>query len=210
MSTKEKQMSEEYSEPQENQATQVAVEPEQKAEVGHDNHDQGHQEESEKMVPLTAVQKERKKRQQLQFELEELKKKQQPAEEDYSKYESVTREELGNVQKETIRTVRETDYAERYPERAEFVQNELEDFLTRRPNLAYAIQNSENRIKEAYELMQALNSKKSQAKSQAQQAQAPRSSNSIPKAAALNDAVDVFNMSDSEFRDWRKSKRRRR
>lgn len=206
-------MTEENSNPQEDLAAQATVEPQTQEVGGHAEHDKSDQsqEESEKMVPLSAVQKERKKRQQIQMELEEIRKKQQPAEEDYSKYESVTREELGHVQKETIRTVRETDYAERHPERAEFVNDNLEEFLTRRPNLAHAIQNSENRIKEAYELMMALNPKKGQSSSKlAQEATAPKSPNSMPKAAALNNAVDLFNMSDKEFVEWRKSKRRRR
>jgi len=37
----------------------------------------------------------------------------------------------------------------------------------------------------------------------------PGSPASIPKAAGMNQAVDVMNMSDSEFATWRTSKRRK-
>lgn len=169
--------------------------------------------EHEKTVPLSAHLKERKKRQQLQEELEYYKKqaqqKPEQQEDDYSKYESVTREELGKYQFETIRAVRESDWAENYPERMAIVEAELEDFLKQRPNLGPAINSAPNRYKEAWELMNALSPRKQVAKS-AVSKEAPRSPGTVPKAAALNEAIDVMNMSDAEFRNWAKSKRGRR
>ena len=170
-------------------------------------------EEHEKTVPLSAHLKERKKRQQLQEELELLKKSVQakPAQEedDYSKYESVTREELGKHQFETIRAVREGDWADNYPERMAIVEAELEDFLKQRPNLAPAINSAPNRYKEAWELMQALTPRKPSTKNNVAK-QAPGSPGTVPKGAALNEVTDVMTMSDKEFREWAKSKRKRR
>lgn len=39
---------------------------------------------------------------------------------------------------------------------------------------------------------------------------APGNPAAIPKAAALNQAVDVMTMSDSEFAAWRQAQRKRR
>ena len=164
----------------------------------------------EKMVPLSVVQKERKKRQQVQEENDLLRSQQktQLQEEDCSKYETVTREELGKSNFETLRSVREESWAESFPDKANHVNEELEYFIKQRPNLALAIQNSPNRLKEAWELMTALQPRKEVAK--AQRKDVPASPGSVPKSAAMNETVDVMNMSDSEFRDWRKGKARRR
>lgn len=166
----------------------------------------------EKTVPISAIQKERKKRQQLQEELEALKsqsKQKEPEEEDYSKYESVTREELGQSKFEILRSTREESWAESFPDRAEYVNSELEDFIKQRPNLALAIQGSPNRLKEAWELMNALRPKKDPQRSNLKK-DVPVSPGTVPKSAALNEVADVMNMSDQEFREWRKSKAKRR
>lgn len=168
---------------------------------------------SEKSVPLSVVQKERKKRQQLQKEIEELRQSNQQkpneSEDDYSKYETVTREELGQDRFLTKREIREEDYANQWPERVAIVDAELEDFLKQRPNLAPAISSSENRYKEAWDLMQAFKPQSS-AHKKVQKNDAPRSPGTVPKSAATNETIDVMNMSDNEFREWAKSKRRRR
>lgn len=209
-------MTEENPEPQPSETTEPVEAP---VEAGSE---QGNQqveaqdastEEQEKTVPLSAHIKQRKKLQQIQEELEYYKKREteQPKaeEEDYSRYESVTRDELGKYQFETIRAVREGDWAEHHPERMAIVEAELEDFLKQRPNLGPAINSAPNRYKEAWELMQALSPKKTATK-QAPAKQAPGSPGSVPKAAALNEAIDLMSMSDSEYQQWAKSKRKRR
>lgn len=212
-------MTEENPEPQPNVTTETVETPVQAEPVLEEQNQpeeaqDASSEENAKTVPLSAHIKQRKKLQQMQEELEFYKKREaekqpQAEEEDYSKYESVTREELGKYQFETIRAVREGDWAEHYPERMAIVEAELEDFLKQRPNLGPAINTAPNRYKEAWDLMQALSPKKQTAKA-APAKQAPGSPGSVPKAAALNEAVDLMNMSDQEFREWTKSKRRRR
>lgn len=210
-------MTEENPEPQE-QATAV-IDTQSEQTDGNSQEREGFSNESsesseEKSVPLSVLQKERKKRQSLQQELESIrsqpKAKEQQPEEDYSRYESVTKEELGKSQFETIRAVREDDWASTNPEKVAIIESELEDFLQLRPNLAPAIQSSTNRLKEAWELMTALSPKQRAAIKNNVQKDVPRSPGTVPKAAAMNEGVDVMNMNDQEFREWRKSKSRRR
>ncbi len=40
--------------------------------------------------------------------------------------------------------------------------------------------------------------------------EAPNAPTGVPKSASLNQAVDVMNMSDSEFSAWRVSQKKRR
>jgi predicted phage tail protein len=150
----------------------------------------------EQKVPISAVKKERKKRQQLQQELELLKsqQKQQP-QEDYSEYESVTKGELDQTKVQIAREIREADWTERYPDRVSHVQDELEEFLQQKPNLAFAIQNSTNRLKEAWELMNAFKPKK--AEEPKRNKDVPRSPGTVPKSAAINETVDVMSISGS-------------
>ena len=169
--------------------------------------------DGEKMVPLSVVQKERKKRQQVQQELDSLKSTQRPpdnAEEDLSGYESVTRDELGANNAQLQRLVREETWSDRNPEKAIFVEQELENFLQSRPNLAPAISNATNRVQEAWELMNALSGNKNKVVKKTNRTDAPLSPGTVPKGAALNETTDVMNMSDQEFNQWRKSKRRAR
>jgi hypothetical protein len=175
------------------------------------------------MVPLSALQKLREKKRELELELQwerqryAAQSQQKPEEEDNSRYESATREDLRNTvrqsQEEAIRAIEERLWIKQNPEKYEKVNEYLPQFLKQRPNLASAINLASNRYEEAFILMQALSPKQQQQlQKQATQVkkEAPNSPGSIPKAAALNDAVDVMNMSDSEFYAWRQSKRGRR
>lgn len=175
--------------------------------------------EEPKQVPLSALQKERKKRQELELELQWVKQNQQqihapvaPPEEDNSKYESATREDLSRTQNETIRAMEERLWIRSNPEKYEKVNEYLPKFLEQRPNLKSAIRDAPNRYEEAYTLMEALTPKQQQQlkAAPAQKKEAPGSPGSVPKAAALNQTVDVMNMSDSEFTAWRTQQKKRR
>jgi hypothetical protein len=171
-----------------------------------------------KHVPLSALQKERKKRQELEQELQWERQramqmaKPEPVEEDSSRYESATREDLSKAQMEAVRIVEEKLWIKQNPEKYEKVNEYLPDFLKQRPNLASAIGAASNRYEEAFTLMEALTPKQqSQLKAAPQKRPAaPNAPNSVPKAAALNEAVDVMGMSDAEFTKWRQSQKRRR
>lgn len=167
----------------------------------------------ETKVPLSALQKERKKRQDLEHELHlERQKSQAKQEEDPSRFEAATREDLSRSQMEAVRIVEEKLWVKQYPEKFQKVTEQLSEFLKQRPNLASAINSATNRYEEAYTLMEALTPKQqSQLKAQVKEKKdTPNSPASVPKAAALNEAVDVMSMSDSEFSAWRQSQKRRR
>ena len=176
------------------------------------------EEAKEQNVPLSALQKERKKRQDAEAELKmyrehQLKQMQQPEtqEEDESQYEPVTKAELKKQEAQMLRNVEERVWIRQNPEKAEVINEKLTNFLKQRPNLAAAIEAAPNRYEEAWELMDKLSLKQKEVlKSQpAIKRDTPNSPSGVPKAAAMNQAVDVMSMTDSEFAAWRKSKRKR-
>jgi len=180
-----------------------------------ENDQQVSSEVEEKMIPLSVVQKERKKRQQLQQELDFLKNQsqqppQQQQDDEYSKYESITRDDLKKSNSEMLRLIDERSWCSQHPEKHIYVENELENFLKQRPHLASAIDSAPNRIQEAWELMNALSPKaKVQVNKNSVRKDSPLSPNSVPKGASINEGLDVMNMSDEEFRSWRKTKRKK-
>lgn len=167
-------------------------------------------------VPLSALQKERKKRQELEQELEWERSRQRaapaaPQEEDNSRYESATREDLSKAQEEAIRVMEERMWIKNNPEKYEKLNENLPQFLKQRPNLASAIKFAPNRYEEAYTLMEALTPRQqAQLKAPSPKKEAPGAPTGVPKAAALNQAIDVMTMSDSEFSAWRQTQKRRR
>lgn len=179
------------------------------------------------MVPLSALQKlrEKKKELELQLQWEQQRNAQymqyaQPAakpaepEDDNSRYESATREDLNRSHEELMRKVEESLWAKANREKQAYVDENLPNFLKQRPNLTQAIQQSANRYEEAYTLMTALSPKEQkqlrETPPQATKKVAPNSPGGIPKSAALNSAVDVMSMNDEDFAKWRDSKRKRR
>ena len=187
-----------------------------------EGNDQVDQQPEKTMVPLSALQKVREKKKELELELQWEKQERQrlinsqvpskPIEEDNSRYESATREDLTRSQQEIVRIVEEKSWIKNNPEKYERVNQFLPQFLKQRPNLASAIEQATNRYEEAYTLMDALTPKQQQQLKQSAQPkkEAPNAPGGVPKAAALNEAVDVMNMSDSEFSAWRQSKKKRR
>lgn len=130
-------------------------------------------------------------------------------EEDISQYETATREDLTKSQVEAVRMVEERLWIKQNPEKYEKINEDLPQFLKQRPHLAQAIAASPNRYEEAYLLMNALNPRERKVEAPKAQAKpAPGSPSSVPKGASLDQAVDVMNMTDSEFRGWRQSLRR--
>ncbi len=165
----------------------------------------------ETMVPLHVVQKERKKRQESDQRVKFLEEQQAKAAEpeDDSRYESATKEDLGNSENAVIRKVEERIWARENPERYRKINEDLPAFLKLRPNLAPAIESATNRYEEAWELMTKLSPKQQQVAQQPKQ-DGPGSPSGVPKAAALSESVDLMQMSDEDFNTWRQEKRGRR
>ena len=214
-------MPEEPVEPQETVIDQIIEQHEEVAtEQEADHPEVESSQESTKQVPLSALQKERKKRQEIELELQWMKQREAqqyapppaPVEEDNSRYESATREDLLRAQEESLRLFEERQWIRSNPEKYEKVNEYLPKFLKQRPHLASAIKDAPNRYEEAYVLMEALTPKQQQQLKAppTPKKDAPGSPTGVPKSAAMNQAVDVMSMSDSEFQAWRDSKKRRR
>ena len=180
----------------------------------------GESEQQSKQVPLEALQKERRKRQEAEmnaaYQYQQLQQLQQqyqaPVEEDDDrKYQAATQEELDQKQRQTLQLIEEKIWTAANPEKRKRVDEELKTFLEQRPHLRVAINSCENRYKEAFELMDALTPKQQQQlRQQPVKREAPNSPASVPKAVAMNAAVNVMSMSDKEFSEWRNSQRSRR
>ena len=206
-------MEEANPEPQEQEiASQVEQVEESQEVAGNSDQSESAEQNDTRTVPLTALQKSRKKAQMLQEERDYYRNlAEQPQKEDDSKYETATREDLANTRKETFRDFTEHTWANENPEKTVFVETELEEFLRARPHLGPALQNAPNRLQEAYELLTALSPKQREKTSQQPaRKDVPGSPGGVPKAASMNQGVDVMNMSDTEFREWRNTKRKRR
>lgn len=173
------------------------------------------------MVPLSVVQKLREKKKELEMELQWERQRNaqvqaaasKPPEEDNSRYESATREDLIRSREETLRDFEERMWIKNNPEKKQRIDEYLPQFLKQRPNLASAINSATNRYEEAYELMDKLSPKQQQQLAKPPtppKKEAPNAPGGVPKAAALNETVDVMNMNDAEFAAWRASKRKRR
>lgn len=212
-------MNEEAVEPQDTieQIIDEAPDAPMEAEADVDHEQQAYE---KTMIPLSALQKVREKKKELELELQFEKQRnaqltqaaQKPAEDDNSRFESATREDLKMSQGEIIRVVEERTWIKNNAEKFEYVDQNLKNFLQQRPNLTSAIRDSANRYEEAYTLMTALSPKQQQqfTKPVTQKKEAPNSPSSVPKAAAMNESIDLMNMNDKEFADWRASKRKRR
>jgi hypothetical protein len=165
----------------------------------------------EERVPLTKYIKERRRRQELEQEIALARQQRQPVEDDSARYETVSKHDLSMTQNEIIRVVEERQWIKNNPEKHDRLTAELEDFLRQRPHLAEAIKHAPNRWEEAYTLMEALSPRQqAMMKKEPNRKQAPHAPTSVPKSAAINQAVDVMNMTDAEFNAWRASKKRRR
>jgi hypothetical protein len=171
----------------------------------------------EQKVPLSALQKERKKRQDLELENRYLKEyavprnQETPVENDDLKYEPITKGEmaaqLAKERTETLRMAEERIWIKQNPEKAAVINEKLPEFLKQRPNLATAIDTATNRYEEAWELMDKLTPKQKMAlkPTSTVKKEAPNSPSSVPKASNLNQTVDFMSMNDAEFRAWRQS-----
>lgn len=211
-------MDEEAVEPQAEPIEQIMENAE--ALAGAQEEDSQEERPDKTMVPLSALQKLREKKRELELELQWEKQNnarqtaamQKPPEDDNSRFESATREDLKTSQEEAVRIIEEKLWIKQNPEKYERVNDNLPQFLKQRPNLASAISQASNRYEEAYELMDKLSPKQQAMLSKPTQPkkEAPNAPGSVPKGAQLNEAVDVMSMNDTEFAAWRQSKKRRR
>lgn len=180
------------------------------------------QQEQEQKVPLSALQKERRKRQEAEqraklyedMQAQQLRERQQSqsVQEPEDEYEPVTKSELSKRDELILRRVEEAAWIRNNPEKAAELTEKLTDFLKQRPNLQYAIEAKTNRYEEAWNLMDALTPKQKLALKPATipKKDAPGSPATLPKAAGMNQAIDLMSMNDSEYNAWRQAQKQRR
>lgn len=174
----------------------------------------------EQSVPLSAHIKERKKRQEAEQEvrmyrehqLKLMQKEQQVEEEDETQYEPITKADMSKREAAILRKVEESSWIRHNPEKAEIINEKLEKFLKRRPNLTAAIDAAPNRYEQAWEFMEMYENKQRAVNKQqkVEKKAAPNSPSGVPKGAAMDQSIDVMNMTDEEFANWRRSKKSRR
>lgn len=166
--------------------------------------------DSDKRVPLSALQKERKKRQELEEEVNYYRSQyQEPVEETHVPQDIVTRDDINALQADTIRQFNEQSWAKDNPEKIDFLNQNLETFLKQRPHLAQAIASAPNRYEEAFTLVSSLSPQQQQQLAKESSRKSPLNPSNVPKASGVKQTMDVMDMSDDEFRAWRQSRKRR-
>ena len=168
-------------------------------------------EQSGKMVPLTALQKERRKRQQSDERIRyyERKLEEKESESDDS-YESVTKKDLGSSHQKLKREISEELWISQNPHAMSMIDNELDILLEQKPHLTAAIASASNRYEVAYDFLKTYGNKSKSVLQSKPKSNAPGSPGAVPKSAAMSDAVDLMKMDDTAFNAWRKERRTRR
>ena len=166
------------------------VVPEEDSDTDHTDETTG-EEPKEKMVPLSALLAERKKRQN------------SVAKESQSTYGSY-------ATKKDIQTVLEDSWAEDNPDKVEFIEKNLPSVLKRKPHLKDVISASPNRVKEMYQLAKDFTPKMDSQKIVEENMKKPGASQSSSKEGSLSNVEMLRGMSSKEFREYRNKVRRSR
>lgn len=191
----EEEVQEPVSEVQEESAQEVETEQEEVKE--------------EKMVPLSALQAERKKRQQYEAWIaEQQKKAEQPEDDD----EWLSRGDYRTEKTLTKREILEEMYCDSHPERIEEINTYLEQIVQRKPWLGDSVATASNRYARAWEIVQDYKNlitgqqkRSSDAKKMVENAKKPGSPAAISKTGSGTQADFLMSMrGKKEFREYRK------
>lgn len=172
-------------------------------------------------VPLSALQKERKRRKEsdqrialLESQLLQLQQANTPKKEDDSDWEGVTKGELKNhseVQNFMImRSIKESDWLENNKDKLEIINEKLPELLKQKPHLKNAVGDALNRYQEAWEQIMGHSKLKEPKERVQKQNNAPGSPANLPKSAGVNQGFNVMEMTDAEFNEWRAKQRKKR
>lgn len=174
--------------------------------------------QEEKQVPLKALQAERRKRQdaeyQTQWMQEQLKTaqgaQQKPADDGdelltKSDYTRMTGIQLAELKRQTL----EETFLQDHPDIVDAVETDLPEILKKKPWLAHAISNSQNRYKTAHEILQDYKPKGENVRKRIQEnSEKPGSPTSVGKGGEI--VRDLSKMSRAEFSVYRKELRAKR
>lgn len=174
-------------------------------------------------VPLEALEAERRKRQDLEYQVRTMQQqssKQEPEDEDEDEDEFITKAELKKRLKEATfgnkREVLEEAYCSANPQAVELINKNLEEIIKRKPWLAQTIESAPNRYARAYEIVQDFSQKekapaqkfrdpKADAQRMMNNSRKPGNPSSIAKPVHKNNADYLRSIGGTqEFRDYRK------
>lgn len=185
---------------------------------------QENQQEEQKMVPLAALQAERRKRQELETRTkvyEDLLSKAQPqqteAEEDEDPEALLTKQTFRQEKAMTKREILEQVYQDMNPEAVQKINTYLKPILDKKPWLAATLDNAVNRLARANEIVDdymhlvaekpvKVNTAASEAKRIVDNANKPRSPTEVGKSAQPSGVEYLKSIQGKkEFREYRKN-----
>lgn len=194
----------------------VAEQPQDQAQ----EHANDQQQEEDKQVPLKALQAERRKRQEAEYQSKWLQEQlqtvqtapqtqQEPEDGDElltkSDFSRMTQSQLVEFKRQTL----EESFLEQNPNAMEAIETELPEILKKKPWLAHAINNSKNRYATAFEVIKDYKPKNDNVRNRiAENSSKPGSPATVGKGGTL--AKDFGKMSNTEFREYRKQVRSQR
>lgn len=176
--------------------------------------------EQERMVPLKALEEERRKRQELEYQAQWMQQQMQsvqsplqgqqgqPAEDE----DDYTREIMTRMEQK-FRDKMEKQYLAQHPDALNRIQSELTPILQKKPWLAAAIQNAENRYQAAMEIINDYAPKREDdtTKRMVDNAEKPRSpAQGAVKGGSVSRLEMMSKMSPGEFGQWRDQLRKQR
>lgn len=172
------------------------------------------QEPQEKNVPLSALEAERRKRQEAELRAEwyQQQQQQQPEpQDDEDEYTKSLKNYANQVSRQQLQQHLEKDYLRKNPECLSRIQNELKDVLQERPWLAPGIQNAENRYEAAMDLINAYAPRRADdtQKRIEENSKKPSHPQGIGKSSQMSKAEMISNMSSNDFHAYRKQMRGR-
>lgn len=188
-------------------------------------------------IPISALQRERKKKQEAELRAIKAEERAKLLEEgllergqahedlnDNDDEEFITRGDYKKREAETVamivRQSEEKSWIKNNPDKMEIIEEKFEEFLKQKPHFVSSLEKSNNRYEDAWHLLSSYyrvsDSKKQNAtrmntqRADMPQNMAPQSPAGIPKSAGIDQAVNVMKMTDKEYDAWVGTKKRRR
>ena len=202
----------------EDTANELIQDAEEHREAEPENQEQQEtQQEQEKTVPLTALEAERKRRQEAEYKAwmyqhQQQQTAQKPKEDYEDEYTKSIKSYVNQTTKAEIQKAVEAEYLKDHPDAENRIKNELEGILQEMPELAYSIQNSQNRYAAAMKIINKFAPKKSVAESK-KKIQENQNKPGLPhgsgKTQKVSPAERITGMSRQEFLEYRRQMRGR-
>lgn len=197
-------------------------EEEQVQDLATEDHEQETQVEQQpepvvRQVPLEALEAERRKRQELEHQLQMLQKKEPDEDEEEWISRGEMKRRLQEAAQANKREVLEEAFCDANPEAVQLINAHLENIIKRKPWLAQTLENAPNRFARAYEIVQdympqekpasaqKFSTPKADAKKIVENSQKPGNPSAIAKSSNMSNADYLKSIAGKpEFREYRK------